>query len=84
MATRWETMEIRRLYFGGSIISADGAYCHETKICLLLARKDMTNVYNILKSRNITLPTKEHLVKAMVFPVVMHGWESWIIKKAEC
>ena len=84
MANRWETMEIMRLYFGGSKITADGAYCHETKICLLLARKDMTNVYNILKSRNITLPTKEHLVKVMVFPVVMHGWESWIIKKAEC
>ena len=68
---------------GGSKITADGDYSHEIKRCLLLGRKVMTNLDSILKSRDITLSTKVHLVKAMVFPVVMHGCESWIIKKAE-
>ena len=69
--------------FGGSKITADGDCSHEIKRCLLLVRKDMTNLDSILKSRDITLPTKVHLVKAMVFPVVMYGCESWTIKKAE-
>ena len=69
--------------FLGSKITADGDCSHEMKKCLLLGRKVMTNLDNILKSRDITLPTKVHLVKAMVFPVVMYGCESWIIKKAE-
>ena len=69
--------------FGGSEITADGDCSHEIKRCLLLGRKVMTNVDSILKSRDITLPTKVHLVKAMVFPVVMYGCESWTIKKAE-
>ena len=69
--------------FGGSKITADGDCSHEIKRCLLLGRKVMTNLDSILKSRDITLPTKVHLVKAMVFPVVMYGCESWIIKKAE-
>ena len=68
---------------GGSKITADGDCSHEIKRHLLLGRKDMTNLDSLLKSRNITLPTKVHLVKAMVFPVVMHGCESWTIKKAE-
>ena len=68
---------------GGSKIIADGDCSHEIKRCLLLGRKVMTNLDSILKSRGITLPTKVHLVKAMVFPVVMHGCESWTIKKAE-
>ena len=68
---------------GGSKITADGHCSHEIKRCLLLGRKVMTNLDSILKSRDITLPTKVHLVKAMVFPVVMYGHESWIIKKAE-
>ena len=73
-----------RLYFlGGSKITADGDCSHETKRHLLLGRKGMTNLDNILKTRDITLPTKVHLVKAMVFPVVMYGCESWIVKKAE-
>ena len=72
------------LYFGGSKITADGDCSHEIKRCLLLGRKVMTNLVSILKSRDIILPTKDHLVKAMVFPVVMYGCESWIIKKAEC
>ena len=72
-----------RLYFGGSKITADGDCSHEIKRCLLLGRKVMTNLESILKSRDITLPTKIHLVKAMVFPVVMYGCESWTIKKAE-
>ena len=67
----------------GSKITADGDCSHEIKRCLLLGRKVMTNLDNILKSRDITLPTKVHLVKAMVFPVVMYGCESWTIKKAE-
>ena len=69
---------------GGSKITADGDCSHEIKRRLLHGRKVMTNIDSILKSRDITLPTKVHLVKAMVFPVVMHGCESWIINKAEC
>ena len=69
---------------GGSKIIIDGGCSHEIKICLLLGRKIMTNLDSILKSRDITLPTKVCLVKAMVFPVVMYGCESWTIKKAEC
>ena len=69
--------------FLGSKITVDGDYSHEIKRCLLLGRKAMTNLDSILKSRDITLPTKVHLVKAMVFPVVMYGCESWTIKKAE-
>ena len=68
---------------GGSKITADGDCSHVIKRCLLLGRKVMTNLDSILKSRDITLPTKVHLVKAMVFPVVMHACESWTIKKAE-
>ena len=67
-----------------SKITADGDCSHEIKRCLLLGRKVMTNLESILKSRNITLPTKVHLVKAMVFPVVMYGCKSWSIKKAVC
>ena len=70
--------------FGGSKITADGDCSHEIKRCSLLGRKVMTNLDSIFKSRDITLPTKVHLVKAMVFPVVMYGCESWTIKKAEC
>ena len=70
--------------FLGSKITADGDCSHETKRRFLLGRKVMTNLGSILKSRDITLPTKVHLVKAMVFPVVMYGCESWTIKKAEC
>ena len=69
---------------GGSKITADGDCRHEIKRHLLLGRKVMTNLDSILKSRDITLPTKVCLVKAMVFPVVMHGYESWTMKKAEC
>ena len=69
--------------FGGTKITADGDCSHEIKRRLLFARKVMTNLDNIFKSRDITLPTKVHLVKAMVFPVVMYGYESWTIKKAE-
>ena len=72
-----------RLYFGGSKITADGDCSHEIKRGLFLGRKAMTNLDSILKSRDITLLTKVHLVKAMVFPVVMYGCESWIIKKTE-
>ena len=72
-----------RLYFLGSKITADGDCSHEIKRCLLLGRKVMTNLDSILKSRDITLPTKVHLVKAIVFPVVMYGCEIWTIKKAE-
>ena len=67
-----------------SKINADGDYSHEIKRCLLLRRKAMTNLGSILKSKDITLPTKVHLVKAMVFPGVMHGCECWTIKKTEC
>ena len=70
--------------FWGSKITADGDCSHEIKRCLLLGRKVMTNLDSILKSRDITLPTKVRLVKAVVFPVVMYGCESWTIKKAEC
>ena len=69
---------------GGSKITADGDYSHEIKRHLLLGRKTMTNLARILKSRDITLPINVRLVKAMVFPVVMYGYESWTIKKAEC
>ena len=79
-----ETMETERLYFGGSKITADGNCSHEIKRCLLLGRKVMTNLDSIFKSRDITLQTKVRLLKAMVFPVVMYGCESWTIKKAEC
>ena len=68
---------------GGSKITADGDFSHENKRCLLLGRKVMTNLDSILKSRDITLPTKVHLVKAMVFPGVMYGCESWTVKNAE-
>ena len=79
-----ETMEtVRNSIFLGSKITADGDCSHEIKRCLLLGRKDMTNIDSILKSRDINLPTKVYLVKAMVFPVVMYGCESWSIKKAE-
>ena len=70
--------------FLDSKITADGDCSHEIKRHLLLGRKAMTNLGSILRSRDITLPTKVHLVKAMVFPVVMYGYESWTIKKAEC
>ena len=80
-----ETVEILRDFIlGGSKITADGDCSHEIKRRLLLGRKVMTNLDSILKSRDITLPTKVHLVKAMVFPVVMYGCKSWTIKKAEC
>ena len=80
-----EIMErVRDFILGGSKITADGDCSHEIKTCLLLGRKAVTNLDSILKSRDITLPTKVHLVKAMVFPVVMCGCESWTIKKAEC
>ena len=69
---------------GGSEITADGDCSHEIKRCLLLGRKTVTHLDSILKSRDITLPTEGHLVKAMVFPVVMYGIESWTVKKAEC
>ena len=79
-----ETVEtVRDFIFGGSKITAEGDCSHETKRHLLLGRKVMTNLDSILKSRDITLPTKVHLVKAMVLPVVMYGRESWTIKKAE-
>ena len=80
-----ETMEIVRDFFweGGSKITEDGDFSHEIKRCLPLRRKVMTNLDRILKSKDITLPTKIHLVKAMVFPVVMCGCESWTVKKAE-
>ena len=68
----------------GSKITADSGCSHEIKRCLLLGRKVMTNLGSILKSRDITLPTKAHLVKAMIFPVVMYGCKGWTIKKAEC
>ena len=80
-----ETMEtVTDFIFLGSKITADGDCSHEIKRCLLLGRKAMTNLDSILKSRDITLPTKVCLVKAMVFPVVMYGCENWTIKKAEC
>ena len=87
--TSWEidaeTVEtVSDFIFLGSKITADGDCSHEIKRRLLLGRKGMTNLDSILKSRDITLPTKVHLVKAMVFPVVVYGCESWTVKKAEC
>ena len=87
--TSWQidgkTMEtLADFTFGGSKITADGDCSHEIKRCLLLGRKVMTNLDSIFKSRDITLPTKVRLVKAMVFPVVMYGCESWTVMKAEC
>ena len=80
-----ETMErVADFILGGSKITADGDCSHEIKRPLLLGRKVMTNLDSIFKSRDITLPTKVHLFKAMVFPVVMYGCESWTVKKAEC
>ena len=80
-----ETMEtLTDFILGGSKITADGDCSHEIKRHLLLGRKAMTNLDNILKSRDVTLPTEVHLIKAVVFPVVMCGCESWTIKKAEC
>ena len=80
-----ETMEtVTDFIFLGSKITTNGDCSHEIKRCLFLGRKAMTNLESILKSRGITLPTKVHLVKAMVFPVVMYRWESWTIKKAGC
>ena len=80
-----ETMEtVRDFPFWGSKMTADGDCSREIKRCLLLGRKLMTNLDSMLKSRDITLPTKVHLFKAVVFPVVMYGCESWTIKKAEC
>ena len=86
--TSWEidgeTVEtVTDFILGGSKITADGDCSHEIKRCLLLGRKVMTNLDSILKSRDITLPTKFHLVKAMVFPLVMYGYENWTVKKAE-
>ena len=83
MGNRWgNSGNSVRLYFWGSKITADGDCSHEIKRCLLLGRKVMTNLDSILKSRDITLPTKVRLVKVMIFPVVMYGCESWTIKKA--
>ena len=84
MGNRWgNSGNSVRLYFSGSKITTDGDCSHEIKRCLLLGRKVMTNLDSILKSRDITLPTKVRLVKAMIFPVVMYGCESWTVKKAE-
>ena len=87
--TSWEidgetVKTVSDLIFGGSKITADGDCSHEIKRCLLLGRKVVTNLDSMLKSRDVTLPTKVHLVKAMVLPVVMYGCESWAVKKAEC
>ena len=79
-----ETVETVADFISGSKITADGDCSHEIKRCLLLGRKVMTNLDSMLKSRDITLPTKVHLVTAMVFPVVMYGCENWTIRKAEC
>ena len=85
MANKWGNNEtVRDFILGGSKITANGDCSHEIKRCLFLGRKAMTNLDSILKSRDIILPTKVHLLKAMVFPVVMYGCESWTIKKAEC
>ena len=85
MANKWGKVGIvANFIYWGSKITADGDCSHEIKRCLLLGRKVMTNLDSILKSREIALPTKVHLVKAMVFPVVMYGCESWTVKKAEC
>ena len=82
MGKQWK--QCQTFNFLGSKITADGDCSHEIKRRLLLGRKVMTNLEGILKSRDVTLPTKVHLVKAMVFPVVMYGCESWTVKKAEC
>ena len=83
--TDGETVETAADFtFQGSKVTADGDCCHEIKRCLLLGRKVMTKLDSILKSRDIILPTKVRLVKAMVFPVVMYGCESWTVEKAEC
>ena len=79
-----ETVETDRLYFWGAKITVSGDCSHEIERRLLLGRKVMTNLDSILKSRDITLSTKVHLVKALVFPIVMYGCESWTMKKAEC
>ena len=85
MRNRWgNSRNSVRLYFGGSKITADGDCSHEIKRRLLLGRKVMTNLDSIFKSRDITLLTKVHLVKATVFPVIMYGCERWTVKKAEC
>ena len=85
MANRWETMEtVKEFIFLGSKITVDGDCSHKIKRHLFLGRKAMTNLDSVLKSRDITLLTKFHLIKAMVFPVVMYGCESWTIKKAVC
>ena len=84
MANRWGKVEaVTDFIFFGSKITGDGDCSHEIRRCLLLGRKVMTNLDSIFKSRDITLPTKFRLVKAMVFPVVMYGYESWTVKKAE-
>ena len=84
MGNRWgNSGNSVRLYFLASKITADGDFSQEIKRHLLLGRKAMTNLDNVLKSRDVTLPTKVRLVKAMVFPVVMYGCETWTIKKAE-
>ena len=84
MGNRWgNSGNSVRLYFGGSKITADGECSHEIKRCLLLGRKVMTNLDSTLRNRDITLPTNVLLVKAMVFPAVMYGCESWTVKKAE-
>ena len=84
--TSWEIdgETVTDFIFGGSKITADGGYSHEIKRCLFLGRKVMTNLDSLLKNRDITLPTKVHPVKVVVFPVAMYGCESWTIKKAEC
>ena len=80
-----ETVEtVTDFIFLGSKITADGDFSHEIKRCLLLGRKFMTNLDSILKGRDITLLTKVHLIKVMIFPIVMYGCESWTMKKAEC
>ena len=85
MANRWgNNGNGDRFIFLGPRITADGDCSHEIKRCLLLGRKVITNLDSILKSKDIALPTKVHLIKAMVFPVIMYGCESWTIKKAEC
>ena len=81
MGKQWKQSQT---IFLGSKITADGDHSHEIKRCLLLGRKVTTNLHSVLKSRDITSPTKVHLVKVMIFPVVTYGYESWTIKKAEC
>ena len=84
MANKWGNNEtVRDFILGGSKITANGDCSHEIKRRLLLGRKAMTNLDSLLKSRDVTLPTKVHLIKAMVFPVVMYGCEIWTVKKAE-